>query len=193
MRFAAIALSLCAPSLSQAGVWTIDASHTHVGFAVKHLSVSTVRGEFGKVSGTLDLNDADPTKSTISVTIETASIDTREPKRDDHLRSADFFDAAKYPQITFKSTGITKAGAGYKVAGTLTMRGVTKPVTLDVSTVSPEVATTWGHSVRGFSATAKINRKDFGVNWNSPIGKTGGLVVGEEVTITLDVEATNKK
>ena len=192
MRFVALALSLFAPAFSHAAAWTIDASHSHVGFAVKHLTVSTVRGEFGKLSGTLDLNDADLTKSTISVAIEAASIDTREPKRDDHLRSPDFFDTAKHPQITFKSTSITKTGTGYTVAGNLTLRGVTKPVTLDVTNASPEVATPWGHSVRGFSATTKINRKDFGVNWNSTLGKTG-LVVGEEVTITLEIEANNKK
>jgi polyisoprenoid-binding protein YceI len=190
MGIATVALALV-PAVSQASTWQIDPDNSHVGFSAKHMLVSTVRGGFAKYSGTLELDDNDLTKSSISVTIDAASIATNVAKRDEHLRSADFLDVAKFPQITFKSTSIKKAGAGYKVTGDLTMRGVTKPVTLDVTDVSPVVANPWGGMNRGFSATGRINRMDFGVSWNTTVGKTG-LLVGQEVTIDIEVEAKKK-
>ncbi|WP_242345165.1 YceI family protein [Anaeromyxobacter terrae] len=174
-------LALAAPA-----AWNVDASHSQVGFAVKHLVISTVRGEFTKYTGVAQLDDADPAKSTVEVTIDANSIDTRVADRDAHLKSPDFLDTAKYPAITFKSAKVTKAGKGkLKVAGDLTLHGVTKPVTLDVTT-SPEVKGMFGETRRAFSAATKISRKDYGLVWNKLV--EAGPAVGDEIAITLDVE-----
>ncbi|WP_242336342.1 MULTISPECIES: YceI family protein [Anaeromyxobacter] len=174
-------LALAAPA-----AWNVDASHSQVGFAVKHLVISTVRGEFTKYSGVAQLDDADPARSTVEVTIDANSIDTRVADRDAHLKSPDFLDAAKYPAITFKSAKVTKAGKDkLKVAGDLTLHGVTKPVTLDVTT-SPEVKGMYGETRRAFSAVTKISRKDYGLSWNKLV--EAGPAVGDEIAITLDVE-----
>jgi polyisoprenoid-binding protein YceI len=153
--------------------------------------VSTVRGQFEKLSGTVDLDDKDLTKSSIQVTIDATSINTREPKRDGHLKSPDFFDVAKHPTLTFKSTKIQKRGGKYLVTGDLTMRGVTKPVTLTVDTLTPPTKSPFGTTVRGVSATGKLNRKDWGLNWNKAL-ETGGVVVGEEVQLQIDAELVAK-
>jgi polyisoprenoid-binding protein YceI len=175
------ALALGAPT-----TWNLDASHSQVGFAVKHLVISNVRGEFKKYEGKIVLDDADPTRSTVEAVIDVSSIDTRVDDRDGHLKSPDFFDVAKYPSITFKSTNVAKAGNdGLKVTGDLTLHGVTKPVVLDVTT-TPEVKGMFGESRRGFSATTKISRKDYGLTWNKLV--EAGPAVGDEVTIALDLE-----
>jgi polyisoprenoid-binding protein YceI len=176
------ALALAAPSSN----WNIDTSHSQVGFAVKHLVISNVRGEFGTYQGKLVLDEADVTKSTVDATIDVNSLTTKVADRDAHLKSPDFFDVAKYPTITFKSTKVAKAGKDrLTVTGDLTLHGVTKPVVLDVSS-SPEVKGMSGETRRAFAATTKIDRKDFGLTWNKLL--EAGPAVGDEVTITLDLE-----
>ena len=187
MKKLAVLLSL-APALALAAPsnWNIDASHSQVGFAVKHLVISNVRGEFGAYQGKLFLDEADVTKSTVNATIDVNSLNTKVADRDAHLKSADFFDVAKYPTMTFKSTKVEKAGKDrLKVTGDLTLHGVTKPVVLDVST-SAEVKGMYGETRRAFAATTKIDRKDFGLTWNKLV--EAGPAVGDEVTVTLDLE-----
>jgi polyisoprenoid-binding protein YceI len=189
--FATLLLALPALALAAPGAWDVDSAHTSSAFAVKHLVISTVRGEFGKTAGAVTYDDKDVSKSTVDATIDATSIDTREPKRDEHLKSADFFDTAKYPTITFKSTKVEKAGEGkLKVTGNLTLHGVTKPVVLDLTGPTAEVKDPWGNVRRGFSATARINRQDFGLNFSKTI--EAGPVVGDEVTINLDGELIKK-
>ncbi len=181
-------LLAAAPLLASAApaAWNVDASHSQVGFAVKHLVISTVRGEFTKYSGVAQLDDADPAKSTVEVSIDVNSLDTRVADRDGHLKSPDFFDAAQYPTITFKSTKVAKAGKdALKVTGDLTLHGVTKPITLAVTT-SPEVKGMFGETRRAIAGQAKISRKEFGLTWNKLV--EAGPAVGDEVTIQLDVE-----
>lgn len=168
------------------GTWTIDTVHTHVGFVIKHMMVSKVRGHFTSFSGEIT-TAADPLESSVSVTIEATSIDTDNTMRDDHVRSADFFDAENHPALTFTSTGIRSDDGEFLIDGDLTIRGVTKPVTLTVET--PEFGPNpLGGTKAGFSATTEINRNDFGVSYNGPI-PGGGLALGEKVQIVLDVEA----
>jgi polyisoprenoid-binding protein YceI len=186
------ALLLASNGVARASDWEVDSAHSTAGFAVKHMMVSTVRGGFEKVTGTIVLDDKDPTKSEIDVTIDANTINTRDSKRDTHLKSPDFFDVAKFPTIRWKSTKIEKAGGGkLKATGDLTMHGVTKPVTLLVETLTPPVKTPWGKMVRGVSATGKLNRKDFGLNWNKAL-ETGGVLVGEEVQLQIDAEIDAK-
>jgi polyisoprenoid-binding protein YceI len=177
-----------APAFALAGgsTWKIDPSHSQVGFAVKHLVISTVRGEFSSYSGKVVLDEDDVTRSSVETTIDVNSIDTKVADRDAHLKSADFFDAANHPTITFKSRKVSKAGKdGLKVAGDLTLRGVTRPVVLDV-TASPQVKGMSGETRRAYAATTKISRKDFGLSWNKLV--EAGPAVGDEVAITLDLE-----
>ena len=189
---ACIVLALRATVLGDTSVWEIDPSHSSTQFAIRHLMVSTVRGEFGKVSGTVTLDESDPTKSVIEATIATDSINTRVEKRDNHLRGPDFFDVEKYPTITFKSKKIEAAGAGkFTVAGDLTMHGVTKEVILNVAGTTKPVKDPAGKLRLGGSATTTINRKDFGFSYNRVL-ETGGVLVGDEVNITIDVELIQK-
>ncbi|MFL5322173.1 MAG: YceI family protein [Myxococcaceae bacterium] len=168
--------------------WEIDPSHSSAAFTVKHMMVTNVRGEFRKVSGKIDLDDKDVTKSTVDATIDATSIDTNEPKRDGHLKSPDFFDVEKYPTITFKSTKVAKGGPNkLKVTGDLTIHGVTKPVVLDVQGPSPVMKDPWGNEKRAVMATTKISRKDFGLNWNKTM-ESGGVLVGDDVNIELNLE-----
>jgi polyisoprenoid-binding protein YceI len=184
----AAALLLLAAGSASAAEWQIDGSHSTVGFSVKHMMVSNVKGNFEKVSGTVSIDDANIAASKVEVAIDAASINTRTEKRDQHLRSPDFFDAARYPQLTFKSTRVERAGRGkYKVTGDLTIRGTTRPVVLLVSSLSPATKSPFGTVVRGVSATGKINRKDFGLTWNKAL-ETGGVVVGEDVELQIDAE-----
>lgn len=186
-------IALALPGLAAASNWTIDQDHSNVGFKVKHLMVSNVKGEFRTFNGTLEINDQDVTKSKVAVNIETPSITTGVTKRDDHLKSPDFFDVAKYPAMTFVSKRVQKAGNDkLKVYGDLTLHGVTKEVVLDVEGPSKAYKDPWGNIKRGASATAKINRKDFGLTWNAAI-ESGGVVVGDEVTISLEVELLKAK
>lgn len=178
-----------AVAISEKGLttWSIDAAHSHVEFAVRHLMISTVKGRFAEVSGTVRSDDTDPAKGEVDISIGVASVDTREPQRDAHLRSADFFDADKFPTITFKSRRLTDAkGDRFKIAGDLTIRGVTREVVLEV-TSEGRGKDPWGGERAGFSATAKIKRSDFGLTWNQVL-ETGGVAVGDEVKISLDVE-----
>ncbi len=180
--------ALAIPALAVAGSWQLDPDHTGVHFKVRHLMVSSVRGEFGKVSGKIVYDESDVTKSSADVSIDAASINTRLAKRDEHLRSPDFLDAAKHPTITFRSRKVEKTGNGtLKMTGDLTIRGVTKEAVLQVEGPTPPVKDPWGNARVGGTASTKINRKDFGLVWNAAL-ETGGVVVGDEVDITIDTE-----
>jgi polyisoprenoid-binding protein YceI len=171
--------------------WVIDKAHSEVEFAVKHMMFTTVKGQFTEFSGTIVEDAANPARSSVDVTIDVSSISTREPKRDEHLRSSDFFLAEQYPTITFKSTNVSVHGADrMSVTGDLTIRGTTRPVTLDVSRTGSGT-NPWGQEVSGFSATTQIKRKDFGLEWNVAL-EGGGVLVGDNVKISLEVEATKK-
>lgn len=192
IKSAVIAAAVVAPSFAFASTFEVDSAHSTAGFSVKHLMVSNVHGGFGKVTGTLNLDDKDITKSTVEATIDASTINTNEPKRDEHLKSADFFDVAKFPTITFKSTSVKQAGEGkLEVAGNLTMHGVTKPVTLAVEGPAKEAKDPWGNIKTGATATTKLNRKDFGLGWNKAL-ETGGVVVSEEVAVTIELELNKK-
>ncbi len=180
---AALAALLALPALA-ADSFKIDTSHSQASFTVKHLLISNVRGEFGKTEGVVVLDEADPSKSKVEATIDVASVNTRDEKRDAHLKNADFFDVAKFPTITFKSTKVEKAAEGLKVTGDLTMKGVTKSVVLDVTGPTAEVKDPWGNAKRGASATTTINRKDFGVSYGPD------AIVSDQVKIQIDVELT---
>lgn len=186
-----VVLSL--PTLAYATIWNIDPDHTNVGFKVRHLMISNIRGSFEKHTGVVDINGKDITKSKVQVSIDTASINTNVQKRDEHLRSADFFDVAKFPTMTFVSKKVAKAGKGkLKVTGDLTLHGVTKEVVLDVEGPSRESKDPYGNIRSGAVASTKINRKDFGLVWNTAL-ETGGVAVGEEVTINLEIEMIKGK
>ena len=186
--FAALPLLVAGIAHADSVEWKLDLSHSSIGFSVPHLVVSSVDGRFKEATAVVKLDDADLAKSDVSVTIATASIDTGDAKRDEHLRSADFFDAKKFPNVTFKSTKISKAGKGYTLTGNLTIRDVTKPVTLD-ATLSAPVKTPWGNQARAATLTGKIKRGDFGLKWNKAL-ETGGVVVGDDVTINVKTEVT---
>jgi polyisoprenoid-binding protein YceI len=167
--------------------WRVDPTHSHVEFAVRHLMISTVKGRFADVSGALIGDETDPEHASIELTIPIAGIDTRESQRDAHLRSADFFDSEHHPAITFRSTKIVRAGGDrFTVTGDLTIRGVSKAITLTVDT-GGRVRDPWGGERVGYSATARINRKDFGLNWNQAL-ETGGVLVGDQVTVSVELE-----
>lgn len=189
----AATFTLALPTLALAEVWQIDQDHSSVGFKVRHMMVSNVKGDFAKFNGVVDIDKKDVTKSKVSVTIDTASVSTGVGKRDDHLKSADFFDVNKYPTMTFVSRKVTRAGKDrLKVAGYLTLHGVTKVVVLDVEGINGGVSKDpWGNFRRGASATAKISRKDFGLVWNTAL-ETGGVAVADDVLINLDIEMTKK-
>jgi len=186
-------LVLAFPLAALAAVWNIDPDHSTIGFKVKHLMVSNVHGSFGKHTGMVDINDKDITKSKVEISIDTSSINTNVQKRDEHLRSADFFDVAKYPTMTFVSKKVAKDGKDkLKVTGDLTLHGVTKEVVLAVEGPSQESKDPWGNIRKGAAATAKINRKDFGLTWNKAL-ETGGVVVGDEISIILEIEMIKAK
>ncbi|HNV77780.1 MAG TPA: YceI family protein [Gemmatimonadaceae bacterium] len=169
--------------------WTIDASHTHVGFAVRHMMVATAKGTFADVKGTVEFDGANLATAKINVEIAAASIDTKTADRDNHLRSPDFFDAAGHPTITFVSKKITPTdGNEFTIVGDLTIRGTTKEITLAAESHG-SLRDPWGLDRAGFSASGKINRLDYGLNWNAAL-ETGGFVVAQDVKITLDVEIT---
>lgn len=183
-----MAATLSVPAGAATTAWKIDPQHTSAQFAVKHLMISTVRGEFHGVTGMINWDDQDITKSTVDVTIDATSVDTREPQRNAHLKSPDFFDVAQFPTITFKSKKVEQAAAGkLKVRGDLTIRGVTKEVVLDVDGPSAPIKDPWGNPRTAINATTKINRQDYGVKWNANMDG-GGVVVGDDVNITIDLE-----
>jgi polyisoprenoid-binding protein YceI len=167
--------------------YQIDPSHSSASFSIKHMMIAKVHGGFEKISGKLVYDADNASKSSVDVTIETASINTREEQRDKHLRSADFLDVEKYPSITFRSTRVESTGDGLNVVGDLTIHGVTKSVTLAVDGPSDEMKDPWGNVKLGASATTKIKRKDFGLTWNAAL-EAGGVLVGDDVNITLDIQ-----
>jgi polyisoprenoid-binding protein YceI len=175
-----------------AATWEIDPAHSNFQFKIRHLTASNVKGDFSKARGIVMIDDHDVTQLKAEVTIDAASVNTAHAKRDEHLRSADFFDVAKYPSITFVSKVVTRAGADrLKVVGDLTIHGVTKEITLDVEGPTPEVKDPGGKLRRGATATGKIDRRDFGLTW-SRVLDTGGLVVGNDVDIYVEVELVKK-
>ncbi|MGA3096638.1 MAG: YceI family protein [Bryobacteraceae bacterium] len=169
-------------------IYQIDSAHSSAQFTVRHLMISNVRGEFTKLSGSIAYDPADPASSSIDATIDAASINTREAQRDAHLKSADFFDVERFPVLTFRGKEVGIRDGEGTVKGDLTMHGVTREVVLRVEGPTPEAKDPWGNMRIGATATAKINRKDFGLNWNAAL-EAGGVLVGEEVKITIDLEA----
>ncbi len=189
---AALAAVLAVSAAATTTTWQIDPQHTAAGFAVKHLMISTVRGQFKGVSGAVNWEDQDISKSTVDITIDASTVDTSEPKRDADLKSDKFFDVAKYPTITFKSKKIEQVSAGkLKITGDLTIHGATKEAVLDVEGPTPPVKDPWGNTRVAANATTKINRQDFGVKWNANMDG-GGVVVGDDVAITIDLEMIKK-
>jgi len=176
-----------ATSASATTTWNIDPAHSSAEFKVKHMMISNVKGSFSGVSGVLTEHAVDSALSSVEASVPVATISTGDAQRDGHLKSADFFDAEKYPTLLFKSTQVVRKGDAYEVTGDLTIHGVTKPVTFAVDGPSAPGKDPWGNTRIGLSATTKINRKDFGLAWNSAL-ETGGFLVGEEISITLDVE-----
>lgn len=173
---------------TQTRIWEIDPAHSSAQFTVRHLMIANVRGEFSKVTGRVSFDASEPARSSVEASVDISTINTREPDRDAHLKSADFFDVANFPAMTFKSRRVEKnADGGLKLIGELTLRGVTREVTFRVEGPTPAIKDPWGKSRMGASATAKINRKDFGLTWNAAL-ETGGVLVGDEVSITLDIE-----
>lgn len=171
-----------------AATYTIDPAHSSAHFKVRHMMIANVRGEFSKITGTATLDAGNPGASNVSADIEVNSINTREKDRDQHLKSADFLDATNYPTIHFQSKKVETEGPGaYKVTGDLTVHGVTREVILQVEGPTAEVKDPWGYTRRGAEAITKISRKDFGLTWNQAL-ETGGVLVGDEVEISLEVE-----
>lgn len=168
--------------------YTLDPAHSSAQFSVRHMMISNVKGEFGRISGTIVYNPNDLKGSKIEAAIDVTSINTREPDRDAHLKSPDFLDAAQFPNMTFHSTDIRRAGDGLEVRGALAIRGVAREVVLHVEDLPNEMKDPWGNLRIGASATTKLNRKDWGLEWNQVL-ETGGVMVGNEVKITLDLEA----
>ena len=166
--------------------WMIDPAHTEVGFAVKHLMISTVRGRFASVTGTIQLDEADPANSSVQVAIDASSIDTRQEQRDAHLRSPDFFDADTHPTIDFVSRRVERAGDGLRITCDLTIRGVTREVTFD-ATDDGRGTDPWGNAKAAFSARTKLDRRDFGLTWNQAL-ETGGVLVGRDIKLTINAQ-----
>jgi len=188
---ASITLGLSLPAAAAGSTWQIDPQHSSAQFAVRHLGLSTVRGAFSKLSGTV-LLDEDISKSSVEVTIDVNTVDTREPDRDKDLRSDHFFDVAHFPTMTFKSKKVEQVAPGkLRVTGDLTIHGTTKEVVLDVDGLTDPVKDPWGNQRVAATATTKINRQDYGVKWNAKLDN-GGVVVGDDVNITIDVELIQK-
>jgi polyisoprenoid-binding protein YceI len=185
---AGLAAALVVPAVAATSNWQIDPAHSAAQFAVKHLAISTVRGAFTKVQGTVQFDDQDITKSTVDVTVDAGSVDTRQPDRDKDLRSDHFFDVEHYPMITFKSKKVEQVSPGkLKVTGDLTIHGVTKEVALDVDGPSAPIKDPWGNQRMGVSASAKISRHDFGIGANY-----GPAMIGDEISIIIDAEMAQK-
>lgn len=189
---AGLALIFCLPTLAATSTWKIDPQHSAAQFSVRHMAISTVRGAFSKVNGTVVLDDQDITKSTVDVSIDVSTVDTREPGRDKDLRSDHFFDVEHFPTMTFKSKKVEQVAPGkLRVTGDLTIRGTTKEVVLDVEGPTAPVKDPWGNQRAAANATTKINRQDFGVKWNATLDN-GGVVVGDDVNINIDAEMTKQ-
>lgn len=172
-----------------AGTYDIDPAHTTVGFTVRHMMIAKVRGHFSVTSGAVRIDD-DPTKSSVTVTIDAGSLDTRDPNRDGHVKSPDFLDVEKFPTIEYASTSVRQDGSGWKVDGTLTVHGVSKPVTLDLEPTGTG-KDPWGGTRGGFEASTEISRADFGLEWNQAL-ETGGVLIGDKVKVEIEVEAVQQ-
>jgi polyisoprenoid-binding protein YceI len=196
MHLLAAAAALVATGAGAATRYEIDPAHSHASFSIRHMMVTNVKGEFGGVTGEVNLDAADPTKSTVKAVIDVKSLNTGVDKRDAHLKSPDFFDVEKFPTMTFESTKVSKGSkkGAYKVEGNLTLHGVTKPVTLDVDEVTEPVKNVMmgGVMERGASGSTALNRKDFGLTWAGPALEKGNVVLGDQVKVTLDVELVEK-
>jgi polyisoprenoid-binding protein YceI len=185
---ALVLLAAAAPSFAEVKEWRVDGAHSYVGFKIRHMMVSWVRGQFAEVGGTVAFDPADLSKTKVEVEIDANSIDTANERRDKHLRSADFFDVEQYPKVRFASKRVEgNAQSGLKLVGDLTMHGVTKEVTLDIEAPAPAVPDGRGGEKSGVSASGKINRSDFGLTWNRAL-EAGGVTVGDEVTLEIDAE-----
>jgi polyisoprenoid-binding protein YceI len=185
-------LALCTPSIAMAAAYQLDADHSSIQFKIRHLTVSNVTGTFNKFKGSASVEGEDIASLKVEVAIDAASVDTGHEKRDEHLRNADFLDVAKYPAITFVSKKVIKGDPGkLKVIGDLTLHGITREITVDLEGPTPEIKDPWGNFRRGATGTAKIDRRDFGITWNKALD-TGGLVVGNEVGIQVDIEWVRK-
>lgn len=189
-----LAAALAIPAaLASTANWEIDPAHSNAQFVVRHLGISNVQGEFTKVSGTVQLDDQDISQSSVTASIDVNSVDTRVSDRDNDLRSNHFFDVAKYPTMTFRSTKIWKTGEGTaKMTGNLTIHGITKQVTFDVTGPSAVIRDPWGNNRRGVSATTKINRQDFGLTYYTNKMVSGDMLIGDQVAITIDIEMVQK-
>ena len=188
----AIAPTLAAPVPSTASTWELDPTHSVANFSVKHMMISKVHGSFHKLQATLKLDRAVPANSALTATIDATSIDTHEAKRDEHLRSPDFFDVKQFPSITFTGKRFeAAAGNDFRIIGDLTMHGVTREIALDVESDPTELKDPWGNTRIGASASVKLKRKDFGLNWNAAL-EAGGFLVGDDVAVTLDLEFVKK-
>jgi polyisoprenoid-binding protein YceI len=183
---------LFVPFFADAATWQIDPDHSSFQFKIRHLTVSNVKGDFGKARGVVTMDDKDITNLRVELTIDASSVNTGHAKRDEHLRGPDFFDVIKYPTLTFVSKKVMKTDANrLKVIGNLTIRGVAREITVEVEGPTPEVKDPWGSFRRGATATTRINRKDFGITWNKVLD-TGGLLVSDEVDIYVEVELVRK-
>jgi polyisoprenoid-binding protein YceI len=189
--FLAVSATLIAALPAAAADWKLDTSHSSVGFSIKHMAVSKVKGSFTEFDGTVTGDAADPSTFAVEAVIQAASIDTGNADRDNHLRNPDFFDVEQFPTITFKSTGVKMDGSEGQLMGDLTMHGVTKPVTLDVE-FAGVVNDPWGNTRAGFSASGRINRQDFGLTYNKAL-EAGGLVLGNDVKIEIEIELIQAK
>lgn len=191
MKMFFLSLFACVlPTTGWAADWDIDKSHSAAAFVIRHMMVSNVHGQFSGISGAISFEHGKPAKAKIDISIDVATIDTRDAKRDSHLKSPEFFDVKKHPKMTFKSKRIVKKDGGWKVVGDLTIRGVTKEVTLDTQ-VSPPMKNPWGKTVVGIHAVTTINRQDFGIKWNKTLD-AGGILVGNDVKIEIDLELVRK-
>ncbi len=191
-RTTCLSFLLLSASAVHGAEYKIDPAHSAAEFSVRHMMVSNVKGQFSKVTGDIVYDAANLSASKVDAVIDTTTVDTREPKRDGHLKSPDFLDVAKYPTMTFKSTKLEKSGDKLLIKGDLTIHGVTKPVTLTVDGPTSEIKDPYGNLRFGAAATTHISRKDWGLVWNSAL-ESGGVVVGDDVTITLDIEAVKAK
>jgi polyisoprenoid-binding protein YceI len=187
-----VLLFLAIPIFTDAATWQMDLAHSSFQFKIRHLTVSNVKGDFSKFQGVAIIDDQNITHLKVEVAIDVASVNTGHAQRDEHLRGPDFFDVTKYPTLTFVSKKVIKTDTNrLKVIGDMTLHGVTREITVDVEGPTPEVKDPWGHFRRGVTATTKINRRDFGLTWNKVLD-TGGLVVGDEVNIYVEVELVRK-
>jgi polyisoprenoid-binding protein YceI len=181
-------MSTTSASPSALSTWKLDPTHSAAEFKIKHMMISHVKGKFTGLAGTLNLHESDHSFSSVEASVDVASIHTGDPQRDGHLKGAEFFDVEKYPRMSFKSTRVApRSGGGYDATGELTIHGATKTVTFDVEDISGPAKDPWGNMRVGLSASTRINRKDYGLSWNAAL-EAGGFLVGDEVTLTLDVQ-----